>query len=100
MAKRKRVHRRAKPKIPVAVVAGFIPLATKAITDVQNYGIAGLQNTVTAIVPYNPATRRFTTANLHMGLFPILFGFAVHKLASAMGVNRALAQAKVPLIRI
>jgi len=100
MAKRKRVHRRAKTKIPVAVVAGFIPLAAKALSDVQMYGLPGLQNTVTAVVPYNPVTRQFTTANLSQGLFPILIGFAVHKIASVMGINRALASAKVPLLRI
>lgn len=97
--KRKRTYRR-KTKIPVAVIGGMIPLVATALSDFQSGGIQGLRNTVTAIVPYSPANRSFTTARLHLGLYPMLAGFIVHKLASMFGVNRALASAGVPLIRI
>ena len=98
--KRKRSYRRRGMRVPVAVLGGFIPLATKAWGDVQAGGFQGLQNTVPAIVPYNPATKRFTMAYLHQGLYPIIFGFVVHKIASMMGVNRALSSAGVRWLRI
>lgn len=101
MAKKKRTHRRPRTKIPVAVVAGMIPLVATAVGDFQSGGIRGLQNTVTAVVPYSPANRRFTTARLHLGLYPMIAGFLVHKLiGSGLGVNRALASAGVPFIRL
>jgi hypothetical protein len=86
--------------MPVAVVGGFLPLIAKASSDFSTGGLAGLQNTVSCIIPFNPATRKFSTANLQYGLIPILLGFIVHKLASAFGVNRALSAARVPFIRI
>jgi hypothetical protein len=84
----------------VAVVGGFIPLVAKAAGDVQAGGIRGLQNTVPALIGYSPANRRFTGAYLSQGLYPIMIGFAIHKIASMFGVNRALASARVPFIRI
>ena len=100
MAKKMKKRRHNKRTIPVAVVLGFLPLATTAISDFQAGGINGLRNTATAVIPYSPANRRFTTARLHLGLNPILAGFLVHKLAGMMGINRAIAQAGVPLIRL
>jgi hypothetical protein len=38
--------------------------------------------------------------HLASGLFPLLGGIAVHKLASKMGVNRAIAQAGIPILRV
>jgi len=100
MAKKTKNRKRSKRTIPVAVVLGFLPLATTAISDFQAGGINGLRNTATAIIPYSPANRRITTARLHLGLYPILAGFMVHKLAGMLGVNRAIASAGVPLIRL
>lgn len=97
---KKRVAHKKKRTIPVAVVLGFLPLATTAISDFQAGGINGLRNTATAIIPYSPANKRFTTARLHLGLYPILAGFMVHKLAGMLGINRAIASAGVPLIRL
>lgn len=98
--RKKRTYRRGGFKMPVAVVGGFLPLLVTAAADVRTQGIAGLQNTVSAIIPYNPATRQFTMARLGLGLYPIIIGFLVHKIAGAMGINRALAAARVPFIRI
>ena len=101
MARKKRVSHKRKPKIPVAVVAGMLPLLATAASDFQAGGLRGLQNTVTAVVPYSPANRRFTTARLHLGLYPMIAGFLVHRfIGGGLGVNRALASAGVPFIRL
>lgn len=101
MAKKRKVSRKRKTKIPVAVVLGFLPLVATAAADVQAGGIQGLRNTATCVIPYSPANRRFTTARLHLGLYPIVAGFLVHKIIGGwLGVNRAIASAGVPMIRL
>ena len=112
MAKFKRVSRRrpyfgsrsfrtrSKPKmtIPLAVVAGFVP----TVVGVWNRRSSGnaisayLQSSFTGI----GADGQFQFANLKAGLMPIVAGFAVHKIAGMLGVNRAIARARIPLIRI
>jgi hypothetical protein len=104
MAKRRRGIRkgyRRKPKIPVAVVLGFLPLVATAVSDVQAGGFQGLRNTATCVIPYSPANKKFTTARLHLGLYPMVAGFLVHKIVGGwLGVNRAIAAAGVPMIRL
>jgi len=84
--------------MPVAVVAGFWP----TVQGVYNRRASGqavadyLQAGWTGISPNGG----FNVANLRVGLIPVLAGFVVHKLAGMIGVNRALAQARVPLVRV
>jgi hypothetical protein len=77
-----------------------MPLVGKAIGDVQAGGVQGLRNTVSAIIPYDPATRKFTMANLGLGLWPIIGGLIVHKVAGMLGVNRAIASMGIPVFRV
>lgn len=95
--------------VPLAVVAGMIPLAHWGITDYKAEGFRGLLKTAETIIPWNfSRTNRnpdgseagFYTYKLRYGLYPILAGFAVHKIASAIGVNRMLQRAGIPFIRI
>lgn len=96
-----RTHRSKKITLPLAVILGFMPLVAKGVSDVQAGGFGGLANTVPAIIPYDPATRSFTMSQLHMGLWPILAGFLVHKfIGGAFGVNRALSRMGLPWVRI
>ena len=96
----RRFHR-SKPKmtIPLAIVAGFVPTAVgvwnrrssgQAVADYLQAGFTGI----------TPGTGTFNVANLKAGLLPIAAGFMVHKVASMLGVNRAMARARIPLIRI
>jgi len=94
---KKRRSGRRKMTIPVAVVAGFIPLVSNTISQARSGNLAGVTKT---IVPYDPVSGRMTWSYLGQGLIPIVIGFLVHKAAGMIGVNRMLSQANVPLIRL
>lgn len=91
---------RSRPKltIPMAVVAGFVPTITgvwsrrsdgNAVADYLKAGWTGLG-------PDN----RFNLANFRVGLLPVVAGFIVHMFAGKLGINRAIARAGIPFIRI
>lgn len=99
--RKKASRRRNGIKLPVAVILGFMPLVAKATNDVQTGGFQGLRNTVSALVPYDVNTRRVTFEYLHMGLWPIVAGFLVHKIVGGyFGLNRALGNMGLPWVRI
>jgi hypothetical protein len=95
-------HKRGGFTIPVAAVMGFAPLVVGGIDNVRFHGISGLKDyTARTIIPYDPESRRFTTAYLGYGLYPIVAGFLVHWLVGGkLGVNRMLGRARVPLLRL
>ena len=94
-------HRRGKTTIPLAVVAGFVPLGATAIGLVQSNGIQGLAALPSYLIPYDFVNHRFTMENTYKGLGPILGGIAVHKfIGGKLGVNRALASARIPWLRL
>jgi hypothetical protein len=94
--------RRRNFTLPVAAMLGFVPLAANIIDQVRYNGIAGLRDYVPrTIIPYDFQTKQWTMAYLGWGLWPILGGFAVHYLVgNKLGVNRMLARARVPLLRL
>lgn len=49
---------------------------------------------------YNPKSGKWEWESLKVGLIPIVAGFAVHFVASKLGINRMLGRARVPVIRI
>jgi len=102
MARRKRKGRRGGITLPLAAVAGFMPLVGNTVTNVQAMGAGeGLKASAKYVVPWDASTGRFTTSSLGGGLFPIIAGFLVHKVVGSMlGVNRALARARVPFVRL
>lgn len=95
----RRPRAKAKMTIPLAVVAGFVPTVVgvwnrrssgQAVADYLQSGFTGI----------TPGTGQFNLANLRAGLMPIAAGFMVHKIAGMLGINRAIARARIPLIRI
>ncbi len=101
-----RSHSRPKMTIPLAVVAGFASPIGRSISHFQSNGflgeegaIAEFSRTMIGINPYAP-TVRFEGWRLRYGLLPVLLGLGVHKLANMVGINRMLASARIPLIRI
>jgi hypothetical protein len=72
----------------------------------MQYGITGeegaiaeLSRTMTGFNPYaTPMT--WESWRLKYGLVPVIAGVAVHKLANLLGVNRAIAGAGIPILRI
>jgi hypothetical protein len=100
-AKKSGKHHRPKMQLPVALIAGFVPLAANGLRDYQQGGLDLLGTGLTwRLTGYNQMSKRFDFSGLSSGLLPILMGIGVHKLANRLGINRALAQAGIPLLRV
>jgi hypothetical protein len=91
------IRRKSKMTLPVAVVAGFIPPILGAWSRRSNPTEVGtyLQAGFTGV-----SNGQFSLSNLRMGLLPVAAGFAVHTIASKLGVNRAIGAARIPFIRV
>jgi hypothetical protein len=96
-----RHHSRAKTTIPLAAVAGFIPLAVFAYEGFQAGGIANAgQRVAQRLTGIDSTAHVFIPAELARGWTPILAGFLAHKAADMLGINRMLGRMRVPLVRI
>lgn len=98
MVKEKTHHKKPGMTIPLAIVAGFaVPVA-----GVFQLGGMTLQDKVTTVGRWMTGFDRagFHPDALKNGLYPVLGGFAVHWFANKIGINRAMARARIPLIRI
>lgn len=96
----RRASRRSGMTVPVAVLAGFAPLAGMVIHGIKTGGLEyGLQELSTYTTGYIPQENRWSFPHLAKGMAPVLAGVLVHKLAGRFGVNRALASAGVPFLR-
>lgn len=99
-AKAKRRKRRGFT-LPVAVVAGFLPGATNAWSALQSYGANGMATQLSRdYLGYDPKSQKWYSQLMWGGAWPLLIGLVVHKGASMLGVNRALANAGIPILRI
>jgi hypothetical protein len=92
-------RRRRKFTLPLAVVGGMFPTAIGVINRRDSVTAMGnfLQLGWTGI---DPATNKFSLANMRYGAIPALGGVGVHMIASKLGLNRILAKAGIPIIRI
>lgn len=101
MAKGKKSHRRAGVTVPLAVVAGFVPAVYSTMTFTSQVGWRGaLPHLSRILTGYNPDNNTWNGSHLLMGMGPIMLGLGVHKIASAAGLNRALAASRIPFLRI
>ena len=99
--KAKKKNRRSKFTLPLAVVAGFMPGVATVVDYTQKYGIQGGMTQLSRVYTgFDPQTNKWYPSLLWQGLTPLLIGTVVHKVASLVGVNRALARAGVPFLRI
>jgi hypothetical protein len=101
MSTKRKIHHKQKMTIPLAVVAGFMPLGIDVAHQLQagEWEQAGyvLQHNLIGV---NPWTGKWDTQGFSHGLYPILGGFGVHWIANKVGINRMLSQMRIPLIRI
>jgi hypothetical protein len=102
MARSKKHHgHRGQLTVPLAVVAGFLPLVSRASQGYRTLGTHGLMLYMTNdLTGYNLDVRQWNFSELLKGWSPIIAGIAAHKVANALGVNRMLGRAKIPLVRI
>jgi len=102
MAKKKGKRKRPQMTMPLAVVAGFVPPAQ--IIFMESQGARGIQGGAQAVsrifLGYDSVNARWDFRQLQYGFGPILMGFGIHKVAQMVGLNRALAAARIPFIRI
>lgn len=98
---RPRGHRAAKFTLPVAVVAGFLPLTMRTVAGWKEGGLEGASHQlIMGTTGYDHREQKWRFPAMAQGLGPILAGIFVHKAASRIGINRAIARAGVPFIRI
>jgi len=107
MARFKTKNRRSKRKmtIPLAVVAGFLPLGVDVYNSIKGQRPQDIPNTIVndltgfnIVDPYHP---QWQFAGLKRGLVPIVTGLAIHKfVGGSLGINRMLGNAGIPFIRI
>jgi len=103
MATKRMTHRKKTSfTLPLAVVAGFMPMGWQVwqhakIGDYANIPLAISEG----LTGYNYIDRSWSLGNLKSGLLPIGLGFAVHKyIGGTLGLNRMIARAGIPFIRI
>lgn len=100
-AKGKGKHHARKMTIPLAIVGGIVPGLAYTWQGWQSSGFTGAMNNLSgAYTGYNPTTHTWSINTMRWGTFPLLGGIFVHKIASALGVNKAIARAGIPFIRI
>jgi hypothetical protein len=99
-----RIHRTKKMTIPLAIVAGALPLAT----DVWNHRDNLEAMSYTAVkdltgykLPGRYGDGQFNFSETKKGLLPILAGMAIHKVVGGyFGLNRLLGSMGIPVVRI
>jgi len=102
-AARRSVRRKAKGfTIPVAAVAGFMPLLGVAHTSFKQGGVELVgHNLVSNLTGYDVPTKTWSFDYMQKGTIPIVAGLLAHKfIGGKLGVNRMLANAGVPLLRV
>lgn len=86
--------------LPLAVVAGFAPLAIGTMQTAGGWD-RKLWYMTQALTGYDTDTKRFWMQNLNKGLLPIAIGFLAHWiLGQKMGMNRMLKNSGIPIVRI
>jgi len=96
-------QRAKKMTFPVAVIAGLMPgvTGTLNVATAQGGGWKAAGTYACSVYTgYNPATAQWSMGNMSQGLKPLAIGVVVHKLAGWLGINRAIAGAGIPFIRI
>lgn len=95
-------RRKTKLTIPIAVVAGFVPLTMGTYISFSTSGMnAGFDTLSRYLTGYSPVTKKWNLWDMKCGTFAIAGGMLVHWLVGGkLGVNRMLARAGIPLLRI
>lgn len=87
--------------LPVAVIAGMAPLANQARMGWAADGPVGMvKQSTLALLGYHIDTNTWNASWMKVGLLPIFVGGLVHWGAKKFGLNRMIARAGIPVIRI
>lgn len=96
--KKKKSHRKRRLTIPLALAAGFAPGAV-VLSRQKSLEAAGKEAS-RIYLGWDVDKGDFWARRLQKGLFPIFAGALVHRAANMVGINRALAAAGVPVLRV
>lgn len=98
---RPRKRKRTKMTVPLTVAFALMSGLQEPLWYVKEGRVRdGIAQASKNYVGYDPIKRTFYFGNLKEGIYPLLFGVGVHKLANRIGINRIIAQAGIPWIRI
>jgi hypothetical protein len=100
---RPKAKHRSKPgfTVPVAVLAGFAPMAYETYSNYQKNGLDGASQAIVALTTgYSRWEGAWKLQYLLKGMGPVVLGMFIHKMAGRLGLNRTLARAGVPFLRI
>lgn len=86
--------------IPVAVVAGFAVPTRYVSYKFSTEGWRGSLKELTKIFTGLGDDGKWYPQEMAKGTLPVILGLTVHKVMSALGVNRMLAQSGIPIIRV
>lgn len=104
MAKRKKSRSRKNgTQISLAVAAGMAPLLSNAYQGWKAGGFnadGGLPEALSTSLFGVDAAGTFYASRMKKGALPLVMGILGHKAASKLGVNRAIARAGIPYLRI
>lgn len=102
MAKKKnKIHRRKKTTIPLAVVGGLSVGLREPVQFLMQGNIEGAAWTIGRFYTgYDYKTGKFNLWDLKRGVVPLVLGVGVHKVASRLGINRAISSTGIPWIRV
>jgi hypothetical protein len=84
----------------VAVVAGLAPIGIDFVNYTRTQGLTAAFKHTTAIMTGFSEDNRWHPENMKYGLMPLLAGFMAHWVAGKVGLNRAIAKAGIPFVRI
>jgi len=95
-------HKSKSMTIPLALVGGFVPMGTDILSAYKVGGIsAALGHVSLCTTGYDPADGQWKPMFAVQKLYgPLVLAALVHKVANKLGINRALASAGIPLVRI
>jgi len=87
---------------PIGIIAGMLPGVTRSFSVFQRGGAqAGANEALAIYTGFDPQTRQWSVANMQHGLIPLIAGLLLTRfVGGGLGVNRILARARVPLLRI
>lgn len=102
MAKKKKTRRRAKTTIPITIAGPVIAeLAGEPFARLRSGDVSGAMNRVVAdYTGYDIRGKVWRAEYLKGGAAPVVIGAIAHKVANRLGVNRVIARAGIPLLRI
>jgi len=100
-----RSHRRAKKRIPILVVLGLAPTVAFAaegfaLPGDQGGAMEAAHRMTMRLTGYEWKGQGFSWEELVKGWSPIILGYAGHKLAGKVGLNRIIAKSGIPWIEL